>query len=385
MADSRARRPAHGWRAVRGPASWALLASAALLASCAGPVPTKPLAVVHVTGTIRDRDGTGVAAAQVRVVPHSYIPWNGPGLHSTDVTDSGGAFSLDLVEGDYYVGITPPWGAGLGSRSLDDVEFRPGRTGFEYRYSGFRVAGSVTAPDGAPLDSGRVLALAVNGGDVGVDTRNGTFSLLVPKDGAYRLLVIARPASGIPVFSTDVMPVAADTTVALAIPGDAVTGIVTDPAGAPLPGVLVSSGPASARTDASGGYRLWATPGRYHFYVDPTDVAPQVLPRRPGPIEISGPTVLDFSLAGPRWSGTVRWAGSGEPVAGARVSVRALVYFSDQTLEAWTGPDGRFEFVLQAGLEYSLVAEVPGAVGTVSGVIAGADSTIDIPIVPSGP
>ena len=78
-------------------------------------------------------------------------------------------------------------------------------------------------------------------------------------DGRYRLIGVPDGASLVvdaPAVSHRPRPIARSTTMDLALRPDVITGIVRDPTGRPVQGVMVSAGTATSDTDADGQYRL---------------------------------------------------------------------------------------------------------------------------------
>jgi hypothetical protein len=104
-------------------------------------------------------------------------------------------------------------------------------------------------------------------------------------------------------------------------------------------------------------------------------------------LTISGPTTLDVSLAGTRWSGFVRSAADSSIITPVAVSAALVADYYNRSAVDTTGNDGAFELILESGKEYDLSINSPPWEQplVIRGLVAGADSTFDILISPPIP
>ncbi len=365
------------------------LAAAALLAafcSCSQDMLVKPARRAEVTGTIRDPEGNALAGYRVYITE---------GLGST--TDSSGHYSVIVPEGSYRPIVSPRGYPVTGFPRVQAgwVRVRAPVTRWDYSYGGFKVQGSVTGPDGSPVDSGIVDAYQPGSSNYGYGTEvrvnivAGRYKLYLT-GGSYRLFISPEYAvpRGIPnLFPPDVT-ISADTTMDFALTGEAVTGTVTLGAGVPLEGATVGgSGSVSsaAVTKADGSYLLYLPAGDYDWYARP---GPQnrnvMLVRQAGP-GVTGPTTINFDLSGVHWSGTVRWSGTGLPIPS--VEVTAILGYSDKAVSTTDGA-GQFDLVVRPAVRQSLKIHSPAgefADTYRGGVLAGNDSTFDLVVSPPSP
>ena len=162
--------------------------------------------------------------------------------------------------------------------------------------------------------------------------------------------------------------------------GGAVRGVVTDPAGKPAPGVIVTTDDAAAQTDAQGKFRLAGLPaGGLHLQaLSKSDLAA----RKDGVRVRKGEEAeADLKLRpGTAVSGTVIEEGTRHPVAGARVSAYAaagFARFARRRAERATRTDarGRFRLAGLAPSRYTIEAARDGYLtASIAGVNAAAQS-----------
>jgi hypothetical protein len=382
-----------GRAAVRGSIRLWLYGAVAILlmASCAD-IPSKPVPLVHVTGTVTDRDGTPLDGASLEFRPRAYAP--PPPARNFAETDSTGAFAIDLYEARYEVRLAV-WNAlGIRAGRTFEVRIDPSHARLDYRYSDYWIVrGQIIDPTGSPLSEGNLYAYRTqpSSGEYGEARFDSSgFTILLP-GGRYEVYASARSGTGFPNVRLTGVWVASDTTWEIRMTGDPLTGVVTGPRGDPLIGVLLYADgdevSCSARTDAAGAYRMYLPPGAYALRLPasaaPGSVDPPDLPY----LAVSGPASYDISVTGMTWSGIVRLSGSGDPVPGAALAAtRTGTYnsYPRDTADAL----GRFEFVVQPGRAYTVkVFEASGVsrARTWSPVIAGGDSTFDLQVDPAGP
>jgi protocatechuate 3,4-dioxygenase beta subunit len=162
--------------------------------------------------------------------------------------------------------------------------------------------------------------------------------------------------------------------------GGAVRGLVTDAAGKPVPGVIVTTDDAAAQTDAQGRFRLTGLPaGGHHLQA----LSKDDLAARKDVVRVRKGEEVEASLKlrpGPAISGTVIEEGTRRPVAGARVSAYAatgLTRFARRRAErvARTDARGRFRLAGLAPARYAIEAMRDGYLtAAIAGVNAAAQS-----------
>ena len=375
--------------AARHANDWVLALLLVAISSCSTEVPFKPTALVHVTGMVRDRDGAGIPGVRIDADLTSALPAYGRGGAGQAITDSAGMFAFDLLEAWYQFTIYPPDTSGYDFIRLDQVRIRKDTPTFEYRYSGIRIRGMLLGPGAVPVDGGFVFI----GDDEGTyasffRSHQGIFSFLAPHAGLYYMGAQGPNASGLP--SKDFrLNVVADTMLTVSLDGFPVTGTVRGPTGAPLESVLVAAASTTDQTGAGsltavdGSYRVYLPQGGYRFRLYPPPTSSYIVPVQTTPVSVMGPTSHDFDLDGTMWSGTVR--DQGQPAAGMEVdAIEAGGYYP--SAKYTTGLDGSYRLVVTPGRDYALRVGPPGGYSTtrafIPSVIAGADSTFDIPLDP---
>ncbi|MGE5180358.1 MAG: carboxypeptidase-like regulatory domain-containing protein [Bacteroidota bacterium] len=359
------------------------------LVSCAD-MPTAPRATVQVTGTILDRNGTGIQAAYVWFAdkaPHS------KGTHPAEffaVTDLNGAFSASLPEGQYLIVISPPGFSAYAPTFLESQTI--GRAGLrlDYRFNWVRVAVHPTISGG---QTAKELAVQVYpdyslGFIWSQDMRlAGTDREVFVPPGTYRMEMALTGTGYGYVYQYRTVQVTADTTMDVSFSGYAVTTHVTGPGGAPVQGgeIYASSdnGVAHARLDANGAAILYLPAGTYRFsaYAATSNVMGRVLPG----VAVNGDASLNFDLSGTKWSGVVRRVSDGAPLGNMGVVAKTS---DNHGAYYYTNSDGAFDLVVQPGRLYTF-AVIDGQNGNVLyraySVPAGADSTFDITVDPNAP
>jgi len=368
------------------PLAVALLFAVVTTVSCSD-MATKPMTPVHVSGVILDRDGAPLGGTRIEF-SHQYDPKNPYSYYSySTMTNASGAYSVDLLPGGHWVYVSPPDESGYPWLSF--VKDFSGRTGtFDYRFAGFKVSGTVTTPGGALLTQGYVYAQA-NAGSVSATIRGGSFNLILPA-GTYDFRVDSYGTVGIPSVTVHGVAVAADTTVSIALDGNLIRGTVRGPAGKVLGGAWVRASALDAQVSSvtlvDGSYAMYLPPLDYLVTVTPGPLDSYIAPLGSSIQSIVGPQTIDFDLSGVEWTGVVRLAASGVPLAGARVSASGggLSYGYAQCI---TDGLGRFRLVLRPYGIYDLFvqSQVPSATRRLEGLQAVNDSTLDITVNPSAP
>jgi hypothetical protein len=349
-------------------------------------MPTAPPVEITVTGLITGPEGAPMPAVLV------FRPRGAPGddlVHAR--TDSSGAYSVRLFPGTYEVWIEPS-AEGL-LRHVEAVAFRRTSTRFDHSFSGHQLTGTVRDPEGSVVDSGRVAVeiLTPSPYTIGVtELKDGTYSFTV-STGTYSLHATAGNSwSGFPRGLVSPVGVRADTTVDIDLAGLQVSGAVAGPDAAPMEAVAVEAhGPSYVQTQsgADGRYRLWVHPGSYRFKFWPLDSF-HIAPRWTDPVQVQGPSTLDFDLAGVQWSGKVVWRATGGPVPYAWVVAFEGAAEYEGGGAGWrTDAGGTFRLILAPGKTYSLRVYSGGVREIVmGGFTAGTDTTFEILADPiSGP
>jgi hypothetical protein len=357
-----------------------LTVPAALLAlslSCSNRMPEKPLVLVQVAGSVRERE-TALAGAMVTA-----DSW-GRGGRREAITDTSGAFSMELAEGDYEIFIEPPQWSGLDPVHLRSVPVRRKSPRIDYVYTGIRVRGTILSPTGAPLDSGTVSFDGLLFHEYAYGrVRNGQFSLLIPRADEYRVHVSSW-VPGLPSRTVGSITIAADTTMELHVDAVLMSGTTWGPEGSGLEGVTIAAESPdfySGTTSKLGGaYQFWVAEGGCRFRIFPPSNMRYILPRVTPFVPITGPLSLDFSLAGTRWTGFVRSSVDSGAIAGAAVSVQLAGDYYQRSAVDTTGADGRFEVILETGKEYDLLIYVPALHRgpEMRGLFATADTTLNL-------
>ncbi|WP_368498761.1 cell wall-binding repeat-containing protein [Herbiconiux sp. A18JL235] len=209
---------------------------------------------------------------------------------ATRTVQAGGAFNVvGLAAGDYRVSATLP---GNGPAAVDVPGVVLGQdydVDLELQSPGV-LSGTVTSSaDGEPI-----AGVSVSRADQTAQTdSDGNYVLAGAKTGAYTVYFTDNVGAYLDLTTA---PVAVQTAQAVDLdvelePAAIITGIVRDSAGAPLPGVTVTSDefgrPAQALSDFEGRYRLAGVPaGTYQLVGRPSEE-----PASSTSVETAGPTV----------------------------------------------------------------------------------------------
>jgi len=246
------------------------------------------------------------------------------------------------------------------------------------------MSGRVVDEAGKPVGGGRVLVISREGVFDG-DTRylgeartgaDGAFTVPDAPEGARVVVVRAQDfiaANRIQLEARSEEKVSLQR-------GGAVRGLVTDAAGKPVPGVIVTTDDAAAQTDGEGKFRLTGLPaGGHHLQALSKD---DLAARKDG-VRVRKGEEVEASLKlrpGPAISGTVIEEGTRRPVAGARVLAYAatgLTRFARRRVEraARTDARGRFRLAGLAPSRYAIEAVRDGYLtASIAGVNAAAPS-----------
>lgn len=335
------------------------LAAAAFLAGAAScsDLPTKPVPLVSVAGTVWGREGMPLNAMVLVFRPSGLSPYEAPPpppRSGETFTNADGVFAISLYAGEYDVQIFPLSSQGeYGRAAAGGVRISPERPRFDYRYTGARVQGAIRGPGGIPVSGASVGGYRVDAAFEFRETEstNGQYSMvLTPGDWDMHVDAPSSP-QGLPNIYLGVTHIAADTTIDISLAGEPVTATVTGPGVQPVAGAVLylrSSFAYCYGTSASDGTALLYLPvGNYRGTVYPSQ---GYLASRNFAASVTGPTSLNLDLSGVDWTGTVRYAGSGLPAAGARVDASSV-----------SGPGSRAYVTVDASGTFHLVV-VPGAV-----------------------
>ena len=335
-----------------------LLVMATLVALSCARVPPALRTKITVTGSVLVAAGGPLPGTALFFTPTEVMP----DQNTYAVADSSGAYSVRLISGTYDVRLSPPDGHGFLART-EQVTISGKHSRLDVTFGGFRVTGRVVAPNGPWVDSGQVSAtLMAPGHSVAISTiKQGSYSLHLP-GGRYSFLAGAAGYwSGFyPVWQESV-PIDADTTIDFHLGGISVSGKVLGPDGLPIKDVGVEAQSKSHfvqnRTAADGRYQLYLPADSYQVWFRPPYPF-FIVPRVVGPVTITKPTSIDGDLSGIEWAGTIRRAGTDEPVPGIYVWVQMT---SDDKRSAAIRTDslGNFRFVLEADQHYDLETQDP--------------------------
>lgn len=341
-------------------AAW--VAPLALVLSCAD-MPTAPRPLVAVSGQILDRDGGPVTSARVWFYAADSLP--GFQDYATFViTDAAGRFSLSLPSAPFGVSLEPSSESGYPFVRLPVWTPRPGASTLDYRYSGFRVQGNITGPDGQPVSDSYAYIAPVRGlGTASSHAFGGHYSLLVPS-GTYYMDV--GPSHyygnvGLPTKTFATLDVTADTTIDVSLSGAKIDLTITLAGTLPLSGAyVVASAPdlrAAAATDISGTVTLYLPPALYSIDIDPDTpgvVDPEVFYRT---IQADQPLSIDIPSV--RWTGVFRRLADGSPIVHAWMEVEESGPYSLHRASLQTGASGEFQFYVRPGIPYDFRAVIP--------------------------
>ena len=341
------------------------------------PRPQASVGTVTVKGSITDRDGPALVNFIVAFRPFQAAP-NQPTPWVTAITDVNGSFQVALAPGLYKAHIGPS------DQSLFDVsipKFEVGAAGsrFDYRYSGTRVTGEVTGPDGSLLVEALVTVAAKADGEY-VDLRavGGHYSILLPP-GEYDLYGASGTAySGIPSTEVEADISASDTLINLALTGHVLTGMVTLGGSAPLANVRVyaqsdaSRVQAFAKSGLDGSAVLYLPSGGYSLTAFPPD---GVIGPETAHVSISGDASIPIDFPGTRWNVTLRRTAYGSAVPSASILAREI----GSNRSASTSADlfGKFQLFVRPNVAYDLLVGSPPFI-TIPNLSSTADSTFDL-------
>jgi carboxypeptidase family protein len=379
-------------------AALAILAAASL--SCSD-LPTQPLGLATVTGTVLDRDGTPLEGFQVAFANrllNKYYRRGAPDplLYATARTGPDGTYQVHLYEGTYDIQVAAGSYSGYPSARLAAVIHR-GTARVEYRYTGVWIRGVVYGPGGVRLlgATAQVISLSPAGQFLnyssGIDGGQGFKVLGAPGRFEFR---IDPPygSDGVPSLRFRGFTVESDTTLTFSLDGFPVSGVVTGRDGEPLPGLDVvafdnnAEGYCSSLTGANGSYLVRLPAGTYRWDVYTSGALSYIAPREFPPTSVSGAATYDFSMGGTLWSGRVRLLPDSLPARDYGVFTQPESYLSVGSASTETDSGGAFQVVVPQGQLYSIQVEQPvsnGLYWTVGNLLAGSDSTLDLVLDPA--
>jgi len=345
-------------------------------------MPTAPRIEVNVLGRVIGATG--------EPLPWTWLEFSSddPRLHEYNhtFTDSSGAYSVRLLSGSYRVVVEPP--EGYLSR-VEQAEVSSRHSRLDITLSGYHVRGTLLDPNGSVLDSGWVLADLPGVGSASSNFRGGGFSLRLPA-GRYSFRAVnGNYLGGLPPLESQSVPISADTLIAFHLGGIPVSGTVLGPDGVPKQDVRVEVETTGlyvqSVTGADGRYRLYVQSGSYRVLFRPPYPF-FIIPRVVGPVTIATPASIDCDLSGIEWTGIVRRSGTNDPVSRATVAVDMLDDADYRGAAIYTGPQGEFRFIMEAGRRYDLLAYDPNThriAATVRGITATSDTTFEILLPPT--
>jgi hypothetical protein len=325
--------------------------------------------LIELTGSVKDIDGN--PARNARVSWYGTV-WDadcrvGQGRSIEASTDSAGVYHLSVPAGSVSLWIETSDRIGSTREAIFAGEDLRTSTRRDYAFRIFRIEGRVLGPGGIPLAHGRVQFYPDPGGALMCGTGlpetsiiEGTFTAIVRHPGSYVFgLSPASMDSGICTMS-QIVPIRADTTITFSLDGHVVEGDVRDRVGQPMVGARVEArgfriGSADL-TDSLGRYRLYLPQAGYRWTVTPKER--WIQPRSYDRDSVSTSRRRDFVIAGAAWSGRVRNASTGEPVDSVEIfgysgTMESASY--GDGIFCWSGPDGRFHFVVRPGATFDVM------------------------------
>ena len=278
-----------------------------------------------IRGSVVRSDGRVISDAKVGAYQEGGGSWSGT------QTDASGKFTLTVSGGDWKVGIYPvsytaEW---FYDQAFVAVSFAKDETpeektiSFIVKTAGSYIKGTVLSADGTALPANTVFVevRTDNGQGSGAPVEaGGTFSLRVSA-GTYIIYVRSQdPAVDVPSIPSVVVKEGETVqlgTIMLGKRQDVIRGSVVDSVtGAGVANATVnaymkeSGGYASVRTDASGGYMLRVSPGRWFISVAPDPGLDYYSAEPPREVEVVAGTPLEvmfkLSAANATISGTVQ-------------------------------------------------------------------------------
>lgn len=289
-----------------------------------------------ISGTVRDYDGTPLSGVRVNT------SWGDP-IWATDDTGADGAYSLEVVAGDYTV---EAGASNYPEAPAQEVTVPPSQAGVDFSFpQSYAVSGAVRDFDGSPLpyllvNSDPLYIYATTGA-------NGEYVLHLPA-GLHCLRVLSGELPA-PAPAAVLVPPAQSGVDFDLPPRYTIGGVVRDYDGTPLPDVRVSTAwdgafYASDYTAADGTYSLEVPAGTYRVVAEKDGRAGS--PAATVSVPPDGPgTDLTFPQAY-SISGTVRNT-AGAPAPGASVDLCPAE--GGTCVVTWTAGDGTYELLAPAG------------------------------------
>ena len=313
-----------------------------------------------VSGHVLDTDGNPVSGASMHAWSFLLPYERGEGTTSSD-----GSYSMPLKPGTYWVSARPPDGIDLATRAVNvrvagytdlDIVLEPGVV----------LTGQVAGPDGEPETqvsiSARRMPEAYQAAFTSV-AEDGTYRMIVER-GTYTLEIDPWEEDGFLEQRISDVEITGDMTFDVALgTGSTLSGIVTDPEGAPIPGAMVSVWNSdglwsmeSAVTAEDGGYRIdGLRPDSYTVSVGPPDDS-QLSSEVVKDVAVGEDRVLDIELGpGLVIAGRITDV-DGDPVAGIYVWAMGPALAAGST--AVTGADGSYRLTVMPGQHTLTLAQV---------------------------
>ncbi len=225
-----------------------------------------------VSGQVTQTGGSPVAGARFTL----WDPINSRG-YGTE-TDTNGNFSFIAPASTYELYVEPPQGSNLAAYAESNFVVSGDTTKNVTLSSGYTVSGTVSDPNGNPVQ-GAIVVLwdPISGAGYGRPTdASGQYSLTVPA-GTYEFHVEPPPGSNLAIYHEMNVAINADTTKNVTLTsGYTVSGVVSDSNGNPVQGAFVflwdpinQAGYGGPPTNSQGQYSLSVPAGTYELHVDP--------------------------------------------------------------------------------------------------------------------
>ncbi len=354
------------------PSRWSMLAPALLFLIAA------QARAGSVTGRVLDAGGKPVAGAKVQWTAYrsddeallDLTAGRDPAVLGETSTDAEGRFRAVLDKPGVSAALRVVVGGHPSARFAGPFDSSEETSLFDILLPAAQpMSGRVVEEAGKPVGGARILVTSSEGlldGDARyvAEARAGADgAFAVPDAPSGARVVVVRAQDFIPAnrIQIEAKP---DEKISLQ-QGGSVRGLVTDPAGKPVPGVLVTTDDAAAQTDAQGKFRLAGLPaGGLHLQALSKD---DLAARKDG-LRVRKGEEVEANLKlrpGTVISGTVIEEGTRRPVAGARVSAYPAARFARfarrrEERAARTDARGRFRLAGLAPSRYSIEAAKDG-------------------------
>lgn len=373
------------------------LVSVALAMSCADlPVaPKAPKAVIHMEGVIRDRDGGAMSGVRVIFrIPKPFVggvvldPRADPD-RIEGLTDSDGAYAIDVPENAYSVGIYPRYESGYAPALVDEVTASKASGRFDFTFPWLRLAIRPLLQGGEPATSVSVTIFPWRLFGYPEDyafyvfpqVRGNEVEMFLPPGWPYTVTTSVTGGTHGYMPNRQRITLDTDSLLEVNLGGNVVDAQVVGQNAAPMPGASIyvhgPEGSAQAMTDVAGTARFYLPSAGY--VVDIGAPTENISWRHFPYVSVTSSTSLVFDLSGTKWTGKVVRQGTNEPLADFEVHAQAIggYGYAHQVTDA----SGSFDLIVRSEWGHDLyVTQGSTLYAIVRNVLAGADSTFDIAV-----